>query len=106
VIRATVEPNAVSPAAVEFVLSSGLSWYKSINVPDGGGSSWEIYTGFFLPVSRTSDRVALWAGQVHNGQVLTFSKAKFLGAHWPIYTLGNLDFLSPGSRVTFTWTRD
>jgi hypothetical protein len=50
--------------------------------------------------------VSLWANQVNNGQSLTFSKAKFLGIHCDVYTLGGLDRLTPGSRITFAWAVD
>jgi hypothetical protein len=37
---------------------------------------------------------------------LTFSKAGFLGAMTRITTLGDLDQLAPGTRVTFRWMSD
>ena len=54
---------------------------------------------------KTVDSVALWAHQVHNGQLLPFSKAKGLGIAWSVYQLGGLERLAPHSRVTFTWGR-
>jgi len=103
-IEIEIRDNAVSSDIVEFVLQSGsgITWWKGLNVPDGGGSSWDIYT----QDSRTQDSVALWAGQVNNGQVLTFSKAKIFGIHFPVYTLGGLNRIKPGSRVIIRWMKD
>lgn len=100
------DPNA--EAAVEFVIESDLSWWKEIRVPDGEGSHWDIHTG--APggwgARRFRDSIALWAHQVHNGQFLTFSKAKTLGFLSQTYSLGGLGQLPALSRVTFRWMRD
>lgn len=107
----------MDPAIVEFVLESGwhearswyfnspewVTWWKGLNVPDGEGSSWDLS---IEGNSKTRDSVTLWAHQVHNGQWLTFSKAKFSGNHCTVYALGNLDRLQPGDRVTFRWLKD
>jgi hypothetical protein len=114
VITAVITPDAMSPgpngeAAVDFVLTSTLWWGKWLNVPDGEGTgaNWTISTGApWFGGRKTVDSVALWAHQVRNGQVLTFSKAKALGVAWPVYQLGGLDRLPPHSRVTFTWVAD
>lgn len=116
IIQSTIEHNAVDPAVVEFVLELGwheqihayfnnwewVTWWKGLNVPDGEGNSWDIW----VEDNKIRDSVALWAHQVHNGQWLTFSKAKFFGKHCPVYILGNLDRLQPGDRVTFRWLKD
>jgi hypothetical protein len=77
VITAVITPNAMSPgpngeAAVDFVLTSTLWWGKWINVPDGEGTgaNWTISTGApWFGGRKTVDSVALWAHQVHNGQL-------------------------------------
>jgi hypothetical protein len=112
VITATITPEALPPQlpedAVDFVLSSALPWWKEVNVPDGeSGSSWDIWTGYnWITGQRSTDSVALWARQVHNGQTLRFGKAKTLGTLSWTYRLAHLEVLPPRSRVTFTWTSD
>lgn len=109
VIQATVQFEAVSTDNVEFVLESGpgIDLWKGLRVPDGSGASWLIET----EGNKKLDRVSLWAGQVHNGQQLIFH-------HWDsgvlgmgsgkriVYRLGDLGWLPPGCRVTFTWLAD
>jgi len=100
-----VQKNAVPPQVVEFTLIIGNTssgWAKAIIMPDGLGSQWEI---------RAQGRGAsatngLWADQVHNGQVLTFRKPKFLGIWTDVIQIGFLGDLDPGDRVVFTWRRD
>jgi hypothetical protein len=114
VITATITPDAMRPGpngetAVDFVLTSTLWWGKWLNVPDGEGTgaNWTISTGApWFGGRKTIDSVALWSHQVHNGQLLTFSKAKAFGVAWPVYQLGGLEVLQPNSRVTFTWVED
>lgn len=114
VITAAITPDAMSPGpngetAVDFVLTSSLWWGKWLNVPDGEGTgaNWTISTGApWFGGRKTIDSVALWSHQVHNGQLLTFSKAKGLGVAAAVYQLGGLDRLQPNSRVTFTWVAD
>ena len=45
-INVNIEPNAVDPSTVEFVIESGdsVNWWKGILVSDGLRSSWEIWT--------------------------------------------------------------
>jgi hypothetical protein len=104
IILATIAYNAVGPSTVEFVLESApqITWWKGIDVPDGQGTSWMIET----ENSKKSANVSLWANQVHNGQALTFHKAKFFGGHNIVYRIGDLDRLPPGSRATFRWLQD
>jgi hypothetical protein len=93
------------PAAVVFELFIGYGssgWDKEINMPDGSGSSWDIFaTG---QGSRAEN--SLWAGQVHNGQMLTFRKAKMFNIMTDVLRLGDLGGLRPGDRATFTWVKD
>ena len=103
-INVSIEPNAASVDAVEFVLETPtrVNWWKGILVPDGEGSNWEIWT----ENNRQQDRVALYAHQVRNSQQLEFRKAKFVGVHTGMYLLGGLERLDPGTRVTFRWVQD
>ena len=79
----------------------GITWWKGLHVVDRpGGRGSEIWT----EGTRTSDSVALWAHEVHNGQDIEFRKAQFLIQYR--YVLGNLERLAPGSRVTFQWAQD
>jgi hypothetical protein len=106
-INYRIEKNAVSQDVVEFVLElgNGITWWKAINMPDGEGNDWDIEC-------QDNNRIAsngLWAGQVRNGQCLTFKKAKFGGRHQSNaegYKLCNLEKLIPGTKVIFTWIRD
>jgi len=105
-IQYVIEPHAVSSDIVEFqlCLGPGLTWEKRMNLPDGGGNSWDL----IVRDNNRCDTNSLWAGQVLNGQVLTFSKAKFLGNVWPIHqmALSDLGVLPGGTRVTFTWMKE
>ncbi len=103
-INVTIEVNAVAANVVEFRLETTphIDWWKAIRVPDGLGSSWELWT----KDDKHSDSVALWAHQVRNGQVLEFKKAKLFGVHTGVYDLGGLERLEGGTRVTFRWVQD
>ena len=103
-LNVTVEEDAVPADVVDFRLETAphITWWKAIRVPDGRGSSWEIWT----QDDRHSDSVALWAWQVANGQRLEFKKAKLFGVHTGMYELGGLERLMGGSRVTFRWVQD
>jgi hypothetical protein len=106
-IEYTIEPDAVSRDVVEFVLTLG---------PD---VTWEKHLVLWGPARPTLKLVAeggnrsssnvLPARQLHDRQRLTLDKAK--GGFWfgdmaSVYTLSNLNELSPGSRVTFQWLKD
>ncbi|MGD6741639.1 hypothetical protein ACOKM3_07315 [Streptomyces sp. BH106] len=107
VIHVDIEQGAVPASVVEFTIMSDLWWWKEINVPDGSGSSWNIHTGAPPGGGRQfSDTIGLWAGQVHNGQWLTFRKAKTLALLSDTYLLRGLERLPAGSRTTFTWLKD
>lgn len=104
-INWTISRGAVDPQAVEFWLEldpASTGWRKTINMPDGLGSSWDIVADG----RGTSAYNALWADQVHNGQTLTFRKAKFLGVMWDVLGLGDLAGIRAGDRVTFRWMKD
>ena len=100
----TVERGVVDTNVVQFVLALGpaVTWKKVLNLPDGQGSNWDIVA----EGAGASDRNSLWANQVHNGQSLTFRKAKTFGNITTVHTLGDLGGLTPGSRVTFAWVKD
>jgi hypothetical protein len=105
VINWTIGRGAVDPQVVEFRLEldpGSTGWRKAINMPDGLGSSWDIVADG----RGASASNGLWADQVHNGQVLTFRKAKFLGIMWDVLTMGDLDGLGAGDQVTFRWMKD
>jgi hypothetical protein len=111
VIEASVTLDAVPAGNVEFLLKSGPrvhSW-KGLRVPDGEDpeTSWLIETDG----NKKSDSVTLWAHQVHHGQQLIFhhwyAGVLGIGAGKRVhYRLGDLGWILPGSRVTFTWLRD
>lgn len=98
-IAFAIERNAVSQDIVEFVLAlgPGVTWKKSLNMPDGEGASWDIEA----EGAGAANANSLWAAQVHHGQSLTFKKAKFLGMMWEVHKLGDLGGLTPvhGSRL-------
>lgn len=97
-----VQHNAVPADIVEFVLTAepGVLANKIMTMPDGVGSSWDLTLNGGNTVARNS----LWAGQVHNGQQLTFKKPKGFGLIADVYYLGDLQGLAPGDRATFTWS--
>lgn len=96
------EHNAVGPEIVLFKLVNPTSSDKKINMPDGGGSSWDIEAS---DGGGEADN-ALEAHQVHNGQQLTFSNHIAFGFWDDVLWLGNLGRCQPGDRVTFIWERD
>jgi hypothetical protein len=103
-IEYAIQHGAVSGEVVEFRLTLGgrVTWRKTLNLPDGSGNSWNISAdGANATAANT-----LWAGQVANGQSLTFSKAKLLGGMSSVLTLSDLRWLVGGDRVTFTWISD
>jgi hypothetical protein len=65
IIQTSIDLNAVASNVVEFVLAvpAHITWWKRINVPDGEGASWDIWT----QDQKKSDTVSLWAHQVNNG---------------------------------------
>jgi hypothetical protein len=99
----TITPNAVGSDAVEFVLAAGpgVTWRKVLTIADGHGGRWDVVT----QDQQTSDRNGLFLHQLADG-TLAFSKAGFLGAMRHVTTLGDLDQLAPGTRVTFRWMAD
>jgi hypothetical protein len=103
-IEYTITHNAIATDSVEFrlVLAANVTWKKVLNLPDGEGNSWDI----IAEGANAEGRNGLWASQVKNGQFLTFSKAKFLGAMAPVLRLGDLEHLRGGDRVTFRWVSD
>ena len=112
-IEVRFERDAVPADEVEFRLESGpaVTWWKGLTVPDGEGGRWAVWTrdgrfGGDPGRGTAGPAVRLWAHQVRNGQRLTFAKAKFLGIPADVYTLGGLEGLRPGERVTFRWLED
>jgi hypothetical protein len=106
-IRYNIERGVLvnDPPVVVFKLHIGetsTGWRKNINMPDGLGSNWDIGVDGKGAEAENS----LWADQVRNGQVLTFSKAKFLGVMTSVLQLGDLSGLRPNDRVTFSWITD
>ena len=101
-----VELNAVDPAVVEFRLESfrRCHWGKTLVMPDGLGSQWDINIGPSRGTFAASN--GLWAQQVKNGQSLQLWKAGWWGFKYKVLDIGNLGAIPPGSRVVFTWLRD
>jgi hypothetical protein len=99
----TITPNAVGSDAVEFVLEAGpgITWRKVLTIDDGHGGSWDIIT----QDQQTSDRNGLYLYQLPDG-TLAFWKLRPLGVMAHVTTLGDLDQLPPGTRVTFRWITD
>lgn len=103
-IEFTIEHGVVPADEVRFslVLAGNVTWKKSVNMPDGEGNDWNIVS----EGANAQSENGLWSHQVNNGQVLTFYKAKFLGAMTSVLTLGDLHNLRGGDRVTFRWAKD
>jgi hypothetical protein len=99
----TIAPNAVGADAVEFVLEAGpgITWRKVLNLKDGRGGSWDIVT----QDQQTSDRNGLYVDQLPDG-TLELWKARAFNVMTHVATLGDLDQLPPGTRVTFRWMAD
>jgi hypothetical protein len=94
------------PNAVEFrlELEKGVTWKKIINMPDGGGSDWDIVA----EGQGASASNGLYLDQCLNGQALTFRKAKQWGVMQDVLRLGDLGPLAAqgASRMVFRWVRD
>jgi hypothetical protein len=103
-IAVSIERDAVAPDAVEFVLQSApwITWWKQVVVPNGLGGRFILET----KNDKHEDRNGLWAHEVHNGQRLDFWAGGFLGFGRWVGSLGNLERLPPGSRITFRWVQD
>jgi hypothetical protein len=99
----TITPNAVGSDAVEFVLEAGpgITWRKVLTIADGLGGSWDIVTQDL----QISDRNGLYLYQLPAG-TLAFWKLRPLNIMAHVTTLGDLDQLAPGTRVTFRWITD
>ncbi|WP_305785563.1 hypothetical protein [Symbioplanes lichenis] len=107
-ITACREDKALPGNVVEIWIHSDLWWFKRINVPDGEGSSWDIWTGApWLGGRRFDMGIGLWAHQVNKLQYLTFLKAEGIGTLSAKYVLQvSPTWLPAGSRVTFNWISD
>jgi hypothetical protein len=104
-IRFQIAHGAVSQDSVEFVLTvanTSSGWAKAIIMPDGEGNEWEIRA----EGRGSSAQNGLWAGQVKNGQLLTFRKPKAWGIWYTVVQIGFLEDLVGGDRVTFIWESD
>ncbi|MEV4864585.1 hypothetical protein [Streptomyces ossamyceticus] len=102
-IHYTVVPGQPGDGAVEFVLELGaaLTWRKELVLRDGAGASWTIG----VQDAQRSDRNGLYRDQLPGGSLL-FRKMKGLGVMWDVHSLGSLDQLPDGARVTFHWHND
>jgi hypothetical protein len=103
-ISVSIEQNAVSADAVEFVLQTApwITWWKQIVIPNGLGGRFTLET----KNDKHEDRNGLWAHELHNGQSLEFWAGGFFGLGRHVANLGNLHRLPPGSRITFRWVQD
>jgi hypothetical protein len=101
-----VEIGAVDQSVVEFRLQATRRclWGKTLVMPDGKGSSWDININ--PAAGRFSATNGLWAHQVRNGQNLELWKAGTFGIYYKVLEIGDLGALPAGSRVVFTWLRD
>ena len=103
-ISVSIEQNVIGPGAVEFVLRSApwITWWKQLILPDGDGHFWTLET----KNDKHEDRNGLWVHQSQNGQSLNFWAGGAFGLGRHVATLGNLDRLPPGCRITFLWLED
>lgn len=76
-------------------------WAKALILRDGEGNEWWVRAD-----QNAQGENGLWAGQVKNGQQISFWKPAFLGQWQPVFDIGNLDLLVGGDVVTFSWTND
>jgi len=99
-----IVPNALAPNNVEFVLEldSGITWRKELVVREGNGpGTWTIG----VQNNTRSDRKGLDRNQLPGGSLL-FRKAKLFGIMTDVHSLGSLEQLPKGARVTFIWYKD
>ena len=77
------------------------NWDKAFHLYDGTGSNWIRYARAHSQVEES-----LGANQVRNGQPFIFMKPKMFGVWRDVLTMRQLENCTPGSVVTFTWTKD
>jgi hypothetical protein len=101
-----VQHGGAAPAVVDFRLQGQRAclWQKTLFMPDGEGNQWPIYINPSAGVFANQN--GLWAFQVHNHQHLSLWKAGFFGVMYKVLEIGDLDALTGGDLVTFTWLRD
>ena len=95
-----VEYDVVPPDQVAFALNAGanVSWWKSINIPIGGGQYFDLELG---------ESGAIPKSMLDASQKIMFGKAKFLGIHMRLgFEWDAVPALVGGSRLTMTWLRD
>ncbi|MFL6231040.1 MAG: hypothetical protein ACJ741_19870 [Pyrinomonadaceae bacterium] len=108
-------PGAVPRDRVEFVLEAGprVTWWKGITLYKHEERGGKIVT-YRLDHVQTQDNdrgpktLRLRMDQLPWGVVLSFEKAKALGAHTPMYGLQlfETDDDLAGQRITFRWEED
>lgn len=109
------KPNAVARDRVEFVLETGprVTWWKGISLYKNDERNGRIVTYKLNHVQAQDDdhgpkTLQLRLDQLPWGVVLSFEKAKALGAHTPMYGLQlfETDDDLAGQRITFRWEKD
>jgi hypothetical protein len=100
VIKTHIVVNG-DPSTIVFRLKNQCGWDKAFQMFDGEGNNW-------VRVARGHSQVedSLWSGQVKNNQPFIFRKPKMFGVWHEILAVHELEFLKPGSVVTFSWIKD
>jgi hypothetical protein len=98
VIQYEIEHDGVGGDAVEYVLvnNTASGWRKELRIPNGL---------LVADGKGATDRNGNWVSELPTTQ-LVFRKAKSLGLMSDVLTVGEVDQLKPGDRVTFTWMAD
>lgn len=107
VINYKIERKAFDGNAIEFKLelSEGITWWKSVGIPDEYGVYRDVECQDNVKISSRFHSIPYGL----NGKCLIFKKAKGGGRHQSNiegYKLCDLEGLSPGSKITFTWIKD
>jgi hypothetical protein len=97
VVSLTVERGAVDPQSVEFVLKTGpdVWWWKGIRLPN--------WTMIETEGSLTSSSTVYPVSELGDGQLI-FHKA--MPGRRIVFRVADMDWIPPGSRLTFSWEDD
>lgn len=97
VVRVTVERGAIDPQSVEFVLQTGpeVGWWKGIRLPN--------WTMIETEGSLTSSSAVHLVSELGDGQLI-FHKA--VPGRRIVFRVADMEWIPPGSRLTFLWEDD
>jgi hypothetical protein len=103
ILETRVENDVVAADAVAFRLNnqSPEGWNKAMVLRDGNGAEYWVEAKGYASAEN-----GLYVNETANDAPLTFWKPKLLGKWTQIFSIQGISKIPPGSRVSFTWTKD